>query len=399
MSPTKELVFLSYAHEDIGQLRKIHEGLKKRKVNAWIDIENLKKDEELRRSIERTIAHSKSYVFCLSNAALKNTSLEAPGFLDIELHTAWTFAKERDAKDFQFVVARIEDCDRGDNRLNRQSQIDLFPDLEKGLDILASALRGRSLSEPIAKGEITEDEKIIESIMGKATMFYYSGDYDKSLLTFDIATDTKPDYADAWNNKGVALFKLGRLEEALQTYNKAIAIKPVLHEAWYNKGVTLAALDRREEALEAYNKAIEIKPDDAEAWANKGAALDALGRLDEALKAYNKAIAIKPDLHEAWYNKGFTLAALGRREEALQAYNKAIAIKPDYHEAWYNKGNVLDDLGRREEALQAINKAIEIKPDLHQAWSNKGIVLNDLGRHKEALEAFAESKRLENQKK
>jgi len=33
----KELTFLSYAHNDLEKVRKVHDGLKKREVDVWFD--------------------------------------------------------------------------------------------------------------------------------------------------------------------------------------------------------------------------------------------------------------------------------------------------------------------------------------------------------------------------
>jgi hypothetical protein len=41
----REYAFLSYAHEDLEKVRKVYEGLKKRKVNVWFDKEDLKKGD------------------------------------------------------------------------------------------------------------------------------------------------------------------------------------------------------------------------------------------------------------------------------------------------------------------------------------------------------------------
>jgi hypothetical protein len=112
----KDLVFLSYASEDLERVSKIYEGLKNRKLNVWFDKKDMKTEKSL-ETIERTIAHSKAFVFCLSNAALKKTRLENPGFLDKELRIAWDFARDLVEKDFRFVVVRLEDCERGDLRL------------------------------------------------------------------------------------------------------------------------------------------------------------------------------------------------------------------------------------------------------------------------------------------
>jgi tetratricopeptide (TPR) repeat protein len=354
----RDLVFLSYAHEDLDKVRKVYEGLKERNVNVWFDKENLGPGR-WKPQILKAISRSKYFAICLSNSAVKKTSGEKPGFQDKELQTAWQFAEEQDEKVFSIVPVRLEDCGRGNMMLSGWQQYDLFKDWEGVLDKLAVHLGGKSLSDATAIDERTEDEKMLESMMGKGRMFYYLGEYDRALSLFEAAISIKPDYHKAWYNKGVILVDLGRPDEAFEAYNKAIEIKPDDHEAWYNKGATLADLGRYDEALEAFNKAIEIKPDDHETWTNKGAALGSLGRYDEALEAYNKSIEIKPDDHKAWYNKGYVLYKLGRYDEALEAYNKAIEIKPDSHEAWYNLACLYSLKKEKGKALKYFQKAIE----------------------------------------
>jgi len=213
----------------------------------------------------------------------------------------------------------------------------------------------------------------------------------EALKAYDKAIEIKPDFAEAWYNKGVALAKLGRYNEALKAYDKAIKIKPDYSKAWYNKGNTLVNLDRYDEALKSFDKAIEIKPDDAKAWFGKGAILDILGRYDEALKSFDKAIEIKPNYADAWYGKGVALAKLDRYDEALKSSDKAIEIKPDFAEAWVGKGVALSNLDRYDEAIKAYDKAIEINPNYADAWFNKGLLLDDFGSSDEAFKAIYKS--------
>ncbi len=222
-----------------------------------------------------------------------------------------------------------------------------------------------------------------------ASFWYELRRYEEAIASCDKALQIKPDYYDAWNNRGNALFNLGSFEEALACYDKAIEIKPDYHYAWDNRGLVLNNLGRYEEALACYDKAIEIKPDYDNAWNNRGNTLfNNLGRYEEALACYDKAIEIKPDFHYAWDNRGLVLNNLGRYEEALACYDKAIEIKPDYENAWNNRGNALNNLGSFEEALTSCDKAIEIKPDFHYAWYNRGVALNNLGRIEEAIASY-----------
>ncbi|MCP5049709.1 MAG: toll/interleukin-1 receptor domain-containing protein, partial [bacterium] len=176
----RELTFLSYAHEDLDRVRKVYAGLKKRKVDVWIDKEDLGPGK-WKPQIMRTIPHSKYFIFCVSNAALEKTSFENPGFVDKELQTAWEIAQEQDGKSFTILPVRLEDCDRGDMRLSGWQQYDLFEDWEKGLDKLAVDIGGISLADERARDERTENEKIVAGMKGKGDMFSYSGDYEKAL--------------------------------------------------------------------------------------------------------------------------------------------------------------------------------------------------------------------------
>ena len=119
---------------------------------------------------------------------------------------------------------------------------------------------------------------------------YRRGEYELALKAMDKAIELKPDFADAWNNRGVALDKLGRHEEALEAFDKAIELKPDYSDAWNNRGVTLGKLGRHEEALKAYDKAIELKPDFASAWYNKACSYSLKGDKENALKNLSKAI-------------------------------------------------------------------------------------------------------------
>ncbi|SVD55586.1 uncharacterized protein METZ01_LOCUS408440, partial [marine metagenome] len=78
----------------------------------------------------------------------------------------------------------------------------------------------------------------------------------------------KPDYAEAYNNRGTASNKLGQLDEALKSYDNAVRLKPDYIEAYNNRGVTLQDLGRLDEAFTSYNKAIQLKPDYIEAYSN-----------------------------------------------------------------------------------------------------------------------------------
>ncbi|MDJ0582182.1 tetratricopeptide repeat protein [Crocosphaera sp.] len=201
--------------------------------------------------------------------------------------------------------------------------------------------------------------------------FYYSQAYQQAVDCCQIAVNFKPDKDEAWYNRGVALFNLGRFNDAIASFDKALEFKPDKYEAWNYRGIVLGKLGRFDDAIASYNKALEFKLDYHEAWNNRGIALGKLGRFDDAIASYDKALELKPDYHEAWNNRGIALGKLGRFDDEIASYNKALEIKPDYHDVWYNRGIALGKLGRFDDEIASYNKVLEIKPDLHEAYYNK----------------------------
>ncbi len=95
----------------------------------------------------------------------------------------------------------------------------------------------------------------------------------------------------------MTLRNLKRPEDALASYDRAIALKPDYAEAYYNRGNALMDLKRPEDALASYDKAIALEPDSAEAYNNRGEALRDLKRLQEHLARHRLADVFLDTLH------------------------------------------------------------------------------------------------------
>ena len=178
------------------------------------------------------------------------------------------------------------------------------------------------------------------------------------------------------------------LKSSISAYNEALRLKPDYTEAYTNRGNAKGALGRHEDALADYNEVIRLKPDLALAYSNRGNAKGALGRHEDALADYNEALRLEPDLALAYSNRGNAKGALGRHEDALADYNEAIRLKPDYAEAYTNRGNAKAALGKYEEAITDYNEAIRLEPDHAGAYSNRGKVKAVVGLKDEAQKDF-----------
>ncbi len=129
--------------------------------------------------------------------------------------------------------------------------------------------------------------------------------------------------ARAWFSVGYLLIQQGKPEEAIAAYDEAIRLKPDYAEAYNNRGNANDKLGHREDAIADYNQAIQLKPNYAKAYYNRGAVKAKLGHREDAIADYNQAIQLKPDFAEAYYNRGDTKSELGRIDEARQDFEKA----------------------------------------------------------------------------
>jgi tetratricopeptide (TPR) repeat protein len=135
--------------------------------------------------------------------------------------------------------------------------------------------------------------------------------------------------AAVWNNRAIALRRMGRAHEALQSATRAIEINPRYDKAWSNKATALQELHRYDEALDAAEHALQINPFVIGAIVIVANALCCLGRAEEAMRRLQAAIPQLPQpparlftcLAEAYCD-------LRRFREANAALDRATAIDP-----------------------------------------------------------------------
>ena len=73
-----------------------------------------------------------------------------------------------------------------------------------------------------------------------------------------FSVEFKPDYPEAWNNRGVALGNLGRFEQAIASYDQAIKINSNYANAYYNKACCYGLQNNVELAIENLQRAINL---------------------------------------------------------------------------------------------------------------------------------------------
>jgi protein O-GlcNAc transferase len=195
-------------------------------------------------------------------------------------------------------------------------------------------------------------------------------------------------------NLAVSHQAAGRLEEAIAHLRAAVRLQPNFIDAHNRLGQALYFAGRNDEAIAAYRTALHIRPDLGALWNNLGVALRDNGRLDEALAATMRAVTLLPQLSETHSTLASVLMYQGRTHEALAAAQKAVELNRDSSEAWFQFGNALQSLGRHVEAIDAYRKTIQFNPAGPAAWGNLATILYAIGRLDEAIAADHEALKL-----
>lgn len=115
-----------------------------------------------------------------------------------------------------------------------------------------------------------------------------------SLPHFDRAIGFFASYSEAFNNRGVALARLGRLDEAVAAHRRAIETDSYNYQAHYNLGTALAAANRPAEALAAFAACSALVPRDVRPKLKMAAMLRLMGKPEEAHAQYQAVLAIEP---------------------------------------------------------------------------------------------------------
>jgi len=294
-------IFISYSRKDQDYVNMLVEALRKQELPWWLD-NKIDYRDQWTREIEENL--KKCQVFLL----VMSPSSKESDWVQREL----TFAQDLKKPIFPLLLAG----ERWFQVINIQ-----IIDVKGGKlppDIFFNKVRSKLNNKT---SELTAEEWYN---LGKNKG--QSGDYKGAIADLNQAIKIKPDYANAYNGRGVAKYNLGDKQGAIADYNQAIKIKPDYADAYHNRGLAKYNLGDKQGAIADYNQAIQLKPDYADAYNNRGVAKDDLGDNQGAITDYNQAIKIKPDDVDAYYNRGNAKSNLGDKQGAIADYNQAAQL-------------------------------------------------------------------------
>lgn len=162
----------------------------------------------------------------------------------------------------------------------------------------------------------TENFSAVEA-MGRGNEFYFVKNYSQALTAYDEALRLNPQFAEAYNNRGIVKYELNQYTAAIEDYSTAIRLKSNFADALNNRGNAYAALKQFNEAAQDLQAALKLKPDFAIGHNNLGNVYSSMKNYDAAISEYTQAIQLNPKFAEAYYNRAAIRYGQGKYLEAL----------------------------------------------------------------------------------
>ncbi|UPJ41953.1 tetratricopeptide repeat protein [Bradyrhizobium sp. 40] len=218
------------------------------------------------------------------------------------------------------------------------------------------------------------------------------GKYDRALevLTQSIRLDSS--YAFAWQNRGLAWYRLGDIDKSLSDLEMSLKLNPGNAAAYNTRGMVKLDTGDIEGCLTDFDRLVELAPKEPVAYNNRGICRRSRREYDKAVNDFEQAIHLKPTYDVPWSNRGETFRLKGDLDRALQDQSKAIEINPKNGTNFTLRGDTYRYLGSIELALADYDKALAVKPEAPiPALTGRGLTLERKGDFAGAKAAFEQA--------
>jgi predicted CXXCH cytochrome family protein len=213
---------------------------------------------------------------------------------------------------------------------------------------------------------LAPDEPAVSQTLGEA--YGRQGKFQQSLAAFRAAVEADAGFAEAHNNLGTTLLRLGDTAAAEKQLREAVRLRPESAAMQVNVASFLARRGGMPEARRRFELALKLNPEYVDGHALYGAALAANREWLPAQRQLQEAIQLNPKSPVTRHNLGVVLLELNDSNGALIQFQTAVDLDPNYYEAHLKLGLLLARSGGRVEAGRHLRKASESPdPQIKQA--------------------------------
>ncbi|MEJ2098954.1 MAG: tetratricopeptide repeat protein [Desulfobacterales bacterium] len=106
---------------------------------------------------------------------------------------------------------------------------------------------------------------------------------------WDKSIAANPKNAEAYNNRGLALYNLKLYQQAIADFSQALRINPQYAEAFNNRGNAYYQMDQYEKAEADFNQSLQLKPRYSKAHLNRGLVYFQMQKLEKSCEDFRRA--------------------------------------------------------------------------------------------------------------
>jgi len=137
------------------------------------------------------------------------------------------------------------------------------------------------------------------------------GDFSSAIQDYTNAIIVNPNFAGAYNARGMANRKKRDFHAALQDYNIALSLHNNLAATYNNRGVIYMEIRQIEAALNDFDKALSIEPNNSYGYCNRAVAYNYMRDFNKSISESTLAVEINPQLPEAYVVRGIAKVQMG----------------------------------------------------------------------------------------
>jgi tetratricopeptide (TPR) repeat protein len=204
----------------------------------------------------------------------------------------------------------------------------------------------------------------------------------EAIQYFTKAIDGKPDYKNAYYNRGISRLEVGKIMQdsllislSINDFTKAIEQDAQFADAYHNRANGKSELGNLDGAIKDFDLAIALKPDDANYYTNRGVTKGKAGHYQSAIEDFNSALKINPDEPAVFSNRGRAKMLMNQIQEAIEDYNKAVELDPTHYSAYFNRAFAKQRQNDFSGALEDFSKTIDLNPNLADAHYFRALIL------------------------
>jgi len=180
----------------------------------------------------------------------------------------------------------------------------------------------------------------------KGSIYNLNYEHDRAIESYTSAIALSPNYAEAYERRGIAYYNKGLhqddkqlMDRAVEDFKRVTILKPDTHAAFWAQGIVDFSSNQYLKALESFSKAVAFDPESELGYLGRGVTYAAMKQFDRAVEEYTRAIEAKGFWQAVSYqNRAVAYGQKGQYELAIRDMDQAIALVPNNAHFYYLRG-------------------------------------------------------------